>query len=84
MKNNSRKFLLEAGERDVRIFESVAGDVLDALGYDRVYVRKGEELRFTDAEIADFNAENARLKGRTAQARGPRGPHAPRPPGGPA
>ncbi|MEK6699920.1 MAG: sulfotransferase [Nitrospirota bacterium] len=62
MKNNSRKFLLEAGERDVRIFESVAGDVLDALGYDRVYVRKGEELRFTDAEIADFNAENARLK----------------------
>src|SRR5574341_1037118 len=46
MKNNSRKFLREANRRDIEIFESAAGHVLDALGYDRAYVRKEEEAIF--------------------------------------
>ncbi len=62
MKNNSRKFLREANRRDVEIFESAAGHVLDALGYDRAYVRKGEETIFTEADIAAFTAENNRMK----------------------
>ena len=62
MTGNRRKFLREAKERDIRIFESVAGPVLDALGYDRVFVKKGEEAIFSDAEIKAFDAENAGIK----------------------
>lgn len=62
MAGNSRKFLREASEQDIRIFESVAGPVLDALGYDRVFVKKGGETMFSDAEIRAFDAENAGRK----------------------
>jgi hypothetical protein len=62
MAGNSRKFLREASEQDIRVFESVAGPMLDALGYDRVFVKKGEETAFSDAEIKAFDAENARMK----------------------
>jgi len=62
MKDNTRKFLKQMSEEDVRIFESVAGQSLDELGYDRVYVKKGEELQFTPEQIAAFNEENARGK----------------------
>lgn len=62
MKDNTRKFLKQMSEEDVRIFESVAGQSLDELGYDRVYVKKGEELQFTPEQIAAFNEENARRK----------------------
>ena len=51
------------GERpDPQGAESVAGPVLDALGYDRVFVQKGEETIFSDAEIKAFDAENAGRK----------------------
>jgi hypothetical protein len=62
MRDNTRKFLKQMTEDDLRIFESVAGDTLDELGYDRVYVQKGEELAFTPEQIAAFNEENARRK----------------------
>jgi hypothetical protein len=62
MRNNSQKFLTEASEADIRVFESVAGHVLDVLDYERAYVRKGEETRYTADQIAHFDAENARLK----------------------
>ncbi len=62
MKNNTQKFLREASKEDIRLFESVAGHVLDALGYKRVNIKKGKELRFTQTEIAAFNSENQRLK----------------------
>lgn len=62
MQNNSRKFLKEASEEDIRIFESVAGDVMDALGYDRVYTKRGSETVFTAADIARFDQENKRIK----------------------
>ena len=52
----------EASEKDVRIFESAAGHVLDLLGYGRLYVKSGEEVQFTEADIAAFDAENTRLK----------------------
>jgi sulfotransferase family protein len=60
--NNTRKFIREASKEDISVFESVAGDVLDALGYERVYVRRGEERRFTQREIRLFDVENKRLK----------------------
>jgi hypothetical protein len=62
MKDNTRKFLREASTDDLRIFESVAGDVLDALGYDRVAAKRGEELTFSAGQIQAFTAENERLK----------------------
>ena len=62
MKNNSRKFLAQTSEDDLRIFESVAGTSLDELGYDRVLVQKGTEVQFAPEQIAAFDAENTRLK----------------------
>lgn len=63
MSDNSLKFLSEATDEDVRIFESVAGEVLDELGYERACLLRGQELKFTPADIERFNAENHRLKG---------------------
>jgi hypothetical protein len=65
MKDNSRKYLSEATEQDIRIFESVAGPLLDALGYGRTFVKRGEEEIFTEAEIKAFGVENERLKDAT-------------------
>lgn len=62
MQNNSRKFLREASSRDIGIFESVAGRVLDALGYVRAVVRKGAEEVFSTEDIRAFDDENRRKK----------------------
>ncbi len=62
IKKNTKKFLKDASEGDMRIFESVSGHVLDALGYERVYVKKGKERKFTPEDIKTFDAENKRLK----------------------
>jgi hypothetical protein len=64
MQSNTRKFLTATSPDDLRIFESVAGRSLDALGYERVAVKPGEELRFTPQQIEAFVRENARLKER--------------------
>lgn len=60
--NNSNKFLREASEQEIRIFESVAGSSLDALSYPRAFVKPGEESRFDELTLAGFEAENRRLK----------------------
>jgi len=62
MKQNSRKFLKEAHEEDIRIFESVAGSSMDSLGYERLFAKKGEELKFGSDDIRRFDVENKRLK----------------------
>jgi hypothetical protein len=62
MADNTRKFLREAGEADIRLFELVAGDALEALGYDRVATRAGEKAEFSADDIRHFDAENKRLK----------------------
>lgn len=62
MKNNSKKYQTEMEVNDIRTFESVAGHVLDALGYERDYVQKGDELEFADQDIESFNEANRRMK----------------------
>ncbi len=62
MHNNSRKFLKEASESDVRIFESVAGDVMDVLGYDRAYTQRGTKAAYSRDDVEGFDIENKRLK----------------------
>lgn len=62
MKDNTKKFLRDMKAEDIKIFESVAGTVLDALGYERILVKPGKEIAFTDEQIAAYDAENKRLK----------------------
>jgi sulfotransferase family protein len=62
MRQNSGKFLKEAREEDIRIFESVAADSLDQLGYERLFAKKGQEVHFTQEDIRRFDLENRRLK----------------------
>lgn len=62
MADNSNKFLKEMSAEDVRTFELVAGDVLDALGYKRFQTKVGETKTFTADEIKKFDEENQRLK----------------------
>ncbi|CAK0774740.1 Sulfotransferase [Gammaproteobacteria bacterium] len=71
MRQNTRKFCKESGPEDIRIFESVAGEMLDALGYERTLIEKGAELAFSEEDLQGFNAENARRKGAVLQAMDP-------------
>lgn len=62
LKDNTKKFLCELSAEDIAIFESVAGNVLQRLGY--TLCTPAEQLRdsFSDEEIEAFNKENIRLK----------------------
>ena len=60
--NNSKKFMAELTTKDIKIIESVTGDVMDTLGYERAVVNKGEELVFSDKEIECFAQENSEAK----------------------
>jgi hypothetical protein len=62
MRDNTGKFLRELSAEDIRVFESVSGDVLDTLGYARVAVTRGKEAIFTNEELVQFEKENKRLK----------------------
>lgn len=62
MSGNSRKFLTQAPAEEVKIFELVAGDVLDILGYERVFTAKGESATFSPDEIKHFTDENQEMK----------------------
>jgi len=71
MGNNSHKFLREACEQDIRIFESVTGSVLDSLGYDRIYVKKGEEMVMSHDQIILFESINKKMKEEKQRAADP-------------
>lgn len=57
-----RRFQEEADASDIRIFEAVAGPSLDRLGYTRRCVPPGAEITFDATTLAEFDAENRRLK----------------------
>lgn len=58
MANNCGKYKTQMSEDDLRIFESISGNVLDKLGYERDLIQKGEELLFTKNDIEYFNHLN--------------------------
>ncbi len=61
MKENKQKFLRELSAGQISIFESVAGSTLVKLGYTLQFPE--QEARVFSAEtLAEFSAENARLK----------------------
>jgi len=62
MKKNSNKFMKEMSDLEVSIVESIAGNTMDKLGYERLKIDRGYELRFTDTDIELFKSENHRLK----------------------
>lgn len=62
MSQNSKKFLKQASEEEVKIFELVAGDVLDKLGYERTQTTPNDVANFSPEEVAAFDAENQYLK----------------------
>ena len=53
---------MEAAPEDIGIFESVAGHVLDALGYVRAVVPSGGEKEFSSEDVNNFDKENSRRK----------------------
>ena len=62
LKGGVGKFRVEASDQDIGIFESVAGDVLDQLGYVRGVAPKGKEKFYREDEVRMFDLENDRLK----------------------
>ena len=58
MTNNTARYKTEMSEEDIRIFESVAGEVMDKLGYKRELIKKGNEIIFTKNDIESFNHQN--------------------------
>lgn len=62
MANNTRKFLSEASEEDIRLFESVAGHVLTALGYALTRPLRGARRSISESDVGQYDMENLRLK----------------------
>lgn len=62
LKENTQKFLRELPYEDIAIFESVAGQTLQKLGYRLYTVAKQKKNNFTPEEILFFTNENIRLK----------------------
>ena len=58
MSNNSGKYKTEMSADDIRIFESVAGHILDKLGYERELIEHGDEIIFSRSDIELFNRLN--------------------------
>jgi hypothetical protein len=61
LKKNTNKFLSELSFQEVQIFESVAGDMLDKLGY-KLSIPVSERIKFTSKQVKEFGLENERLK----------------------
>lgn len=62
LKNNTQKFLHELSAEDIAIFESIAGDTLQALGYELSTPENALRKSFTEEEVIRFAEENNRLK----------------------
>lgn len=61
MKDNTRKYLKELTSAEIEIFESVAGNSLDALGYQRE-TPSNFRLEFSARDIDSFKKENGALQ----------------------
>ncbi len=61
IKNNTGKFISELTHFDLQVFETIAGSMLEKLGYKRT-IHTSEELTFSKEEINRFNEENKQLK----------------------
>ncbi|MFY9153929.1 MAG: sulfotransferase [Prolixibacteraceae bacterium] len=62
MTDNKRKFLDELTHEEIVIFESVAGDVLELLGYDLQFPEESAQLVINDGDIVEYDIQNKILK----------------------
>ena len=62
MKKNSNKFLNEMSDIEIKIIESIVGNTMDKLGYERFKINRGYELKFSNQDIERFRAENENHK----------------------
>lgn len=54
--------MTELTTEEIEIIESITGDVMDLLGYERTLVAKGQELKFSHKDIKNFKQENTTAK----------------------
>ena len=66
--SNTNKFLREMSDEEVSIVESIAGPVMDRLGYRRLFVQPGRERCFSDSELKTFHKVNEKRKQKTAKS----------------
>jgi len=71
--DNSRKYLKELSMEEILIFESVAGDLLESLGYHLVYPDLSKKYLISKEEIARFELENTLLKEQSMHFADPEG-----------
>ena len=55
-------------DEEVAIVESIAGPVMDRLGYRRLFVQPGQERHFSDNELKMFHNVNEKRKQKTAKS----------------
>ena len=68
---NSNKFLKEASPQEICLFEGVAGQSLDELGYPRHFTAPAQGNGIGDREIAALEAENRRLRAKAQKIADP-------------
>ncbi|MBW8333278.1 MAG: sulfotransferase [Prolixibacteraceae bacterium] len=62
MTNNKRKFLGELTHQEIVLFESVAGDVLELLGYELEFPEESAKLVISEELRTEFDIQNKMLK----------------------
>ena len=62
IKNNSKKYRDEMTFNNIFMFESIAGHIMDELGYSRDIVLKGNEKTYSDEDIRLFTDQNLQMK----------------------
>lgn len=62
MKQNTQKFLKQATDEEIMIFELVAGDVLDELGYERFKIASHSDVAFSKKALDQFAQINQSRK----------------------
>ena len=62
MRDNFNKYLSELSDDEIFIFEAVAGETLQTLGYKTHYYSHHAQLLLSDIEIKEFGRINEELK----------------------
>lgn len=67
IKNNFNKYTLELTENEIAIFESVAGDYLEKLGYKTNNICNSKKIILNENTIKEFNKLNEELKSKAIE-----------------
>lgn len=71
IRENHGKYLSELTKQEILIFESVAGSMLDKLGYPIKYAHNGYKLNFSEQDIEKFSQENIMMKEQALKSASP-------------